>query len=388
MPAVLGISSGFDGEDSYPAMNFLWIMVGESPELEDEVFWSDSIRNISLEFEVPKFTAVVWERDIGDVDVIKKTIGRNGPDNYLNLIRRREWIPDEQEDREEAWVEPVKRWCTRKSDGVHLVHKSEKDDFRSEHDASGIQSMGLGSGWRAVALKDGSTKCPGGDPGHGINWTEEMLSLQAEFERKEEWVKYEMRRVDSEWIGLTQELRSVENELIGIYRNHLDRDSRQFQYKKDKIIELKRAFPYLRANAELVAEATDSSYSYVNEFKHIPQEGVANRRVKGKLRDEVLERDGHACVSCGNRDDLHVHHIIPRGQGGENSKENLATLCANCHYYAHGGGQPTDDGRYTAASWDSVEYNDQVEFWDEWVQLHFDERAPKGFTHADSQFEE
>lgn len=42
---------------------------------------------------------------------------------------------------------------------------------------------------------------------------------------------------------------------------------REFQYKKDKIIELKRAFPYLRDNADLMAEVTDSSVGYVNEFQ-------------------------------------------------------------------------------------------------------------------------
>lgn len=353
-----------------------------------EDFWSDSVRDIALEFEVPRLTAASWERNIGDVDVLKETLGKNGPGNYLDLIRRREWIPREREEREEEWVERLERWCTRRADDLYLVHESEREDFRSEHGGFGMQSMGLGSGWRAVALTDDSTKRVQDDTVRGINWTEEMAALQEELKRKEEWVKYEMRRVDPEWIGLTRELRTVENKLIEIYRDHLKNDDGQFQYKKDEIIELKRAFPYLRANAELVAETTDSSYSYVNEFKYIPEEGVANRRVKGKLRDEVLERDNQACVSCGSEDDLEVHHIIPRDQGGKNAKENLATLCVGCHYYAHGGGQPTDEGRYTVAFWDSVEYEDQAEFWEEWIHQSFEERAPKGFTRADFEFEE
>lgn len=349
---------------------------------EYEDLWSGAVEVIALEFEVPRATAASWERNIGDVEVLKETLGRCGPDNCFELIRRREWVPREREDREEEWVEPLKRWCTRRANGVYLVHESEREEFRSEHRAVGKQSMSLGSGWRAIALTDGSTKRLEADALRGICWTEEMAALREELERKEEWVMYEMRRVDPEWIGLTRELRRVEKQIVEIYRSHIENDDREFQYKKDEIIELKRAFPYLRANADLVAEATDCSLSYVSEFKHIPGEGVSNRRIKGKLRDEVLGRDRNACVNCGREEDLQVHHIIPRNQGGENAKANLATLCADCHYYAHGGGQHTEDGRYTVATWDSVEYDNQTEFWDEWIHQSFEERAPKGFTRA------
>jgi len=373
---------------SCPMNGFVRMMEYGSAELKDEDFQSESVRDIVLEFDVPRTTAASWERNIGNVEVLKEALERNGPDNYLDLLRRREWIPCEREEREEEWVEPLKRWCTRNADDVYLVHESERRGFRSEQGASRMQSMGLGSGWLAVNLTDGSKKRPKHEPVRGINWTEEMVALQEDLVRKEEWVKYEMRRVDHEWIGLTRELRTVEKKLIEIYLDHLEDDDRQFQYKKDKIVELKRAFPYLQANAELVAEATDSSYSYVNKFKYIPEEGVANRRVKGKLRDKVLERDDHVCVSCGSEDEIQVHHIIPRDQGGENAEGNLATLCADCHYYAHGGGQPTEGGGYSAASWDSVEYEDQAEFWDEWVYQGFEERASKGIARTDFQFEE
>lgn len=364
------------------------MMVDSPAELENEDFWSDSVRDIALEFEVPPSTAASWERNIGDTTVLREKLGENGPDNYLNLIRRWEWIPREREKREEEWVEPLKRWCTRRAEDVHLVHKSERENFRSEHSAAGIQKMSIGSGWRAIALIDDSTKRVQDDAVRGINWTEKIATLQEELEQKQEWVKYEMRRVDPDWIGLTRELRMVKKKLIKIYRDYIENDDRQFKYKKDKIIELKRAFPYLRTNTEFVVEATDSSYSYVNQFKYIPEEGVANREVKRKLRDEVLERDNNGCVSCGGEDDLQVHHIIPRHQGGENSEENLATLCADCHYYAHGGGQPTNERRLTTASWDSVEYDNQAEFWDEWIHQSFEERAPKDLTRADFESEE
>lgn len=54
-----------------------------------------------------------------------------------------------------------------------------------------------------------------------------------------------------------------------------------------------------------------------------------------KLREKVLKRDGHKCVSCGSDNDLEVHHIVPVAQGGSNELSNLITLCLTCHNKAH-----------------------------------------------------
>jgi 5-methylcytosine-specific restriction endonuclease McrA len=350
-------------------------MTGEMSDRETGDFWSASAEAIALEFGIPKPTAASWERNIGDVEVLQETLGRYGPENYLELIRRREWIPRERKKRKEEWVEPLQRWCTKKVDGVYLVHKSEREDFRGDYGATGLQSTGLGSGWRAIALINELTERKEGDEVSGINWTEEMVTLREKVAQKKDRITYEMRRVDPEWIELTRELRAINKRLKKIYRCHLEDADSEFQYKKDEIIELKRAFPYLRANANLVAETTNSSVSHVNEFKHIPGEGVTNRQIKAKLRNEVLNRDGKSCVSCDRKSDLQVHHIVPRNQGGKNTKDNLATLCTDCHYYAHGGGQLIEDNRYTGATWDSVEYDDHAEFWDKWIHQDFEERA-------------
>jgi hypothetical protein len=41
----------------------------------------------------------------------------------------------------------------------------------------------------------------------------------------------------------------------------------------------------------------------------------------------------HRCYICGNDNPnvLEEHHIVPRRHGGEDTDENLITLCANCH---------------------------------------------------------
>jgi 5-methylcytosine-specific restriction endonuclease McrA len=51
-----------------------------------------------------------------------------------------------------------------------------------------------------------------------------------------------------------------------------------------------------------------------------------------EVRTAVLKRDGYRCVNCGQTGtELHVHHIIPRSEGGTNDLGNLVTLCGRCH---------------------------------------------------------
>ena len=54
----------------------------------------------------------------------------------------------------------------------------------------------------------------------------------------------------------------------------------------------------------------------------------------------VLNRDNYTCQYCkGKHKDskLEVHHIIFRGKGGSDEKENLITLCHTCHKNLHSG---------------------------------------------------
>ncbi len=54
-----------------------------------------------------------------------------------------------------------------------------------------------------------------------------------------------------------------------------------------------------------------------------------------RLREQVLRRDGWMCQCCGKRFNLEVHHREFRSQGGNDSEENLITLCAGCHSLVH-----------------------------------------------------
>jgi 5-methylcytosine-specific restriction endonuclease McrA len=44
-------------------------------------------------------------------------------------------------------------------------------------------------------------------------------------------------------------------------------------------------------------------------------------------RHEVLDRDGHACTTCGATDTLTVEHIVAIHEGGSDQLTNLTTRC-------------------------------------------------------------
>ena len=54
------------------------------------------------------------------------------------------------------------------------------------------------------------------------------------------------------------------------------------------------------------------------------------------LRHQVLRRDGWRCQSCGTRSGLEVHKEF-RSQFGDDSEQNLITLCCACHATVHRG---------------------------------------------------
>ncbi len=70
-----------------------------------------------------------------------------------------------------------------------------------------------------------------------------------------------------------------------------------------------------------------------------------DRIIPDPIRVAVLERDGFKCTCCGwsrdklNRDDprkmLELHHKQQHKDGGENTVENLITLCNVCHDAIH-----------------------------------------------------
>lgn len=60
-------------------------------------------------------------------------------------------------------------------------------------------------------------------------------------------------------------------------------------------------------------------------------ESVTRRSIPPRLRAQVYDRDGRACVACGAASDLSLDHIYPHSLGGEDTLENLRTLCRSCN---------------------------------------------------------
>lgn len=70
-----------------------------------------------------------------------------------------------------------------------------------------------------------------------------------------------------------------------------------------------------------------------------------DRRIPDPVRVEVLERDNFSCKQCGwnlskahpadKRSMLELHHLEHHANGGENTEDNLITLCNVCHDGVH-----------------------------------------------------
>ena len=66
-------------------------------------------------------------------------------------------------------------------------------------------------------------------------------------------------------------------------------------------------------------------------YQYGPQYGFEN------VKEYVRCRDGYKCRKCRSKTHLEVHHIIQRKDGGTNHRDNLVTLCHDCHAALHRG---------------------------------------------------
>ena len=57
------------------------------------------------------------------------------------------------------------------------------------------------------------------------------------------------------------------------------------------------------------------------------------RRLSRGFKKYVYKRDGFACVLCGCREKLTIHHV--NGDRSRDDLDNLVLLCEKCHKKAH-----------------------------------------------------
>ena len=68
-----------------------------------------------------------------------------------------------------------------------------------------------------------------------------------------------------------------------------------------------------------------------NPLSHRLGQPNYQRNVSSHRRKAIIERDGGCCLVCGSKVQLEVDHRIALMNGGDNSNENLGTLCDSCH---------------------------------------------------------
>lgn len=78
-----------------------------------------------------------------------------------------------------------------------------------------------------------------------------------------------------------------------------------------------------------IREMVEGKKLYGNEYN------VSNKE-NGNLRKATLIRDNYTCQECGKKNNLEVHHIVPRSKNGSNSIYNTITLCEDCHQKTEG----------------------------------------------------
>ena len=82
---------------------------------------------------------------------------------------------------------------------------------------------------------------------------------------------------------------------------------------------------------EKIKEIDGGSYTGIYTSK--PNQQYLDTVPNG-IRKKILQRD-KVCQKCLKADDLQIHHIIPRWQGGTHDEKNLLVLCKNCHIEHH-----------------------------------------------------
>lgn len=105
----------------------------------------------------------------------------------------------------------------------------------------------------------------------------------------------------------------------------------------------------IAAEAERIAVKTGPDCTDVTRHTD-----TRRRPIPATIEHEVALRDVGQCtaidskgVRCERRRWLHIHHVNPVSMGGQNTTENLTTLCSAHHQMRHGGQMRGNSSRYS-----------------------------------------
>ena len=69
---------------------------------------------------------------------------------------------------------------------------------------------------------------------------------------------------------------------------------------------------------------------HLEEHYGIPLETPGQRTPSKRLQAQILKLYDGTCFNCGEPEDLHIDHILPRSKGGDAAFRNLQPLCSTC----------------------------------------------------------
>ena len=87
------------------------------------------------------------------------------------------------------------------------------------------------------------------------------------------------------------------------------------------------------AAAETTVPAAVQAYfdTYNAAIAETPWDGAGPRQVTWVMKVTAFERDNWRCIVCGSEGPLELDHARALMNGGDNTLENLHTLCHDCH---------------------------------------------------------
>jgi predicted RNase H-like nuclease (RuvC/YqgF family) len=121
-----------------------------------------------------------------------------------------------------------------------------------------------------------------------------------------------------------------------LYNTEINRHlTRIVEEQQKKIEQLEKELKKTKDALEKIKTVYSSECSKVNGEK---KKKKYKKIIPKKIRIEVLERDEYRCRDCRCKSSVYnLHHIIPRSEGGEETVDNLITLCEHCHIERHKG---------------------------------------------------
>jgi hypothetical protein len=92
-----------------------------------------------------------------------------------------------------------------------------------------------------------------------------------------------------------------------------------------------RRLAALRLDPDVMGEVLSIIASTIPDRAPAPARLDISGSQWARVRHRVLERDGFACVYCGDQDSFECDHVIPRSRGGLSTEDNLVAACKACN---------------------------------------------------------